>query len=111
MSASWRSTEVSRSRSRSSDRRAYRPELGLGGDVRAVRGVLASAIAARDGGARLLLVPAANLTEAALVPGLRVAGASSLGQVGAFLRGEGGLDPPGPCRAAAPAPVEDLADV
>ena len=86
-------------------------ELGLGGDLRAVRGVLASAIAARDGGARLLLVPAANLAEAALVPGLRVAGASSLGQVGAFLRGEGGLDGPGPPRVAPPAPVEDLADV
>jgi magnesium chelatase family protein len=86
-------------------------ELGLGGDVRGVRGVLASAIAARAGGARLLLVPAANLAEAALVPGLRVGGASSLGQVDEFLRGEAGLDPPGPCRAAAPAPVEDLADV
>ncbi|HEY2958191.1 MAG TPA: ATP-binding protein [Actinomycetota bacterium] len=86
-------------------------ELGLGGDVRAVRGVLASAIAARDAGARLLLVPAANLAEAALVPGLRVAGASSLGQVDAFLRGEGGLDGPGPSRAVPPAPVEDLADV
>ena len=86
-------------------------ELGLGGDVRGIRGVLASAIAARDGGARLLLVPAANLAEAALVPGLRVGGASSLGQVDAFLRGEARLDPPSPCRAAAPAPVEDLADV
>ncbi|HEX6674676.1 MAG TPA: YifB family Mg chelatase-like AAA ATPase [Actinomycetes bacterium] len=86
-------------------------ELGLGGDVRGVRGVLASAIAARDGGARLLLVPAANLAEAALVPGLRVGGASSLGQVAAFLRGEAGLDPPSSCRAAAPGPVEDLADV
>ncbi len=86
-------------------------ELGLGGDVRGVRGVLASAIAARDGGARLLLVPAANLAEAALVPGLRVGGASSLAQVDAFLRGEAGLDPPSPCLAAASAPVEDLADV
>jgi len=86
-------------------------ELGLGGDLRGVRGVLASAIAARDGGARLLVVPASNLAEAALVPGLRVGGASSLGQVDAFLRGDGGLDRPGPCWAAAPAPVEDLADV
>src|ERR671936_542668 len=45
-------------------------ELGLGGDVRGVRGVLASALAARDAGARLLLVPLDNLREAALVPGL-----------------------------------------
>jgi magnesium chelatase family protein len=86
-------------------------ELGLGGDVRGVRGVLATAVAARDGGARLLVVPAANLSEAALVPGLRVGGASSLGQVDAFLRGQGGLDPPGPARPAPPAPVEDLSDV
>jgi magnesium chelatase family protein len=56
-------------------------------------------------------VPASNLAEAALVPGLRVGGASSLGQVDAFLRGDGGLDRPGPRWAAAPAPVEDLADV
>jgi magnesium chelatase family protein len=86
-------------------------ELGLGGDVRGVRGVLATAIAARDSGARLLVVPSANLPEAALVPGLRVGGASSLGQVDAFLRGEGGLDPPGLARPAPAAPVEDLIDV
>ena len=86
-------------------------ELGLGGDVRGVRGVLATAIAARDGGARLLVVPAANLSEAVLVPGLRVGGASSLAQVDAFLRGQGGLDPPGRARPAPPSPVEDLSDV
>jgi Mg chelatase-like protein len=86
-------------------------ELGLGGDVRGVRGVLATAIAARDGGARLLVVPAANLAEAALVPGLPVGGVTSLGQVEAFLRGQGALEPPGPARPAPPTPVEDLSDV
>jgi Mg-chelatase subunit ChlI-like protein len=44
-------------------------ELGLGGDLRGVRGVLATALAARRAGARLLLVPCDNLAEAALVPG------------------------------------------
>ena len=56
-------------------------ELGLGGDLRPVRGVLAAAIAARDGAARLLLVPSDNLHEAALVPGVTVAGTRSLRQV------------------------------
>jgi magnesium chelatase family protein len=94
-------------------------ELGLGGDVRGVRGVLATAIAARDSGARLLVVPAANLAEAALVPGLPVGGVTSLGQVDAFLRGQGALEPPGPARPPPPGParpppptpVEDLSDV
>jgi hypothetical protein len=43
-------------------------ELGLGGDVRAVKGVLPAALAARRSSARLLVVPRANLVEAALVP-------------------------------------------
>jgi magnesium chelatase family protein len=87
-------------------------ELGLGGDVRGVRVALATALAARLAGARLLLVPRDNLGEAALVPGVRVAGAGSLGQVGAWLRGGGELDAPGPPAAEpAPDPVEDLADV
>jgi magnesium chelatase family protein len=87
-------------------------ELGLGGDLRPVRGVLATTQAARDHGARLLLVPAGNLGEAALVPGARVAGASTLGQVGAWLRGQAALEAPRPGRPATPAePAEDLADV
>ena len=86
-------------------------ELGLGGDVRAVKGVLPAALAARRSDARLLVVPQANLVEAALVPDLRVAGAGSLGQVGEWLVGRGGLDRPGP-PADTPAPaVEDLADI
>ncbi len=86
-------------------------ELGLGGDVRGVRGVLASALAARAAAARLLLVPGANLAEAALVPGLRVAGAASLRQVGEWLHGDGRLDAPGPARVAEPPAVPDLVDV
>ncbi len=83
----------------------------LGGDLRGVRGALATALAARDAGARLLLVPCDNLGEAALVPGVHVAGASSLGQVGGWLRGRGCLDAPGPARPALPQQAEDLADV
>jgi magnesium chelatase family protein len=86
-------------------------ELGLGGDLRAVRGVLASALAARRAGARTLLVPSPNLAEAALVPDLATAGAARLAQVSEWLRGVSGLQPPGPPRTAPARPVEDLADV
>ena len=86
-------------------------ELGLGGDLRGVRGALATAMAARDARARLLLVPCDNLGEAALVPGVRVAGASSLRQVGGWLRAQASLDAPGPARPAPSRPAEDLADV
>src|SRR6266699_513629 len=86
-------------------------ELGLGGALRPVRGVLASALAARRAGARILLVPSANLAEAALVPGLRAAGAATLGEVSAWLRGTTTLPPPGPARQAPTPPVDDLADV
>ena len=86
-------------------------ELGLGGDLRPVRGVLASALAARRAGARTLLVPSANLAEASLVPGLRTAGATTLGEVGDWLRGTGTLPPPGPARQSPARRVEDLADV
>jgi len=86
-------------------------ELGLGGDVRAVKGVLPAALAARRSGARLLVVPQANLVEAALVPDLRVAGAASLGQVGDWLVGQADLGRPGPPPEAPVPPVEDLADL
>ena len=90
-------------------------ELGLGGDVRAVKGVLPAALAARRSSARLLVVPQANLVEAALVPDLRVAGAASLAQVGDWLTGRapppgpwgaggGGGGPPGPAPPLPPTP-------
>jgi magnesium chelatase family protein len=86
-------------------------ELGLGGDVRAVKGVLPAALAARRSGARLLVVPQANLVEAALVPDLRVAGAVTLGQVGDWLAGRADLGRPGPPPDPPVPPVEDLADI
>jgi magnesium chelatase family protein len=51
--------------------------------------------------------------ETALVSGVRVAGAGSLGQVGEWLRGGGALDTPGPPGPVAPDPAaaEDLAEV
>ena len=55
-------------------------ELGLDGQLRPVRGALAIALAARRAGARALLVPAANGTEARLVDELAVWPASDLRQ-------------------------------
>lgn len=63
-------------------------ELGLDGHVRPVRGVLPIALAVRDAGLRTLVVPRANLEEAAVVDDLDVRGADRLDQVVAFLRGE-----------------------
>jgi magnesium chelatase family protein len=56
-------------------------ELALDGTLRPVRGVLPLAIAARRAGARALVVAAANQSEAALVQGLTVWGAETLGEV------------------------------
>jgi magnesium chelatase family protein len=86
-------------------------ELGLGGDLRGVRGVVSCALAAREARARHLVVPTANLAEAALVPGLPVGGARGLKQVGEWLSGRGQLDAPTP---PPPSPLprqDDLVDV
>jgi len=88
-------------------------ELGLDGRVRRVRGVLPAALAVARAGLRGVVVPTANLREAALVPGLAVHGVSCLRELVAWMRGEepAGNEPsealadqPGPC-------WPDLADV
>ncbi|MCI9887225.1 ATP-binding protein [Micrococcales bacterium 31B] len=56
-------------------------ELGLDGAIRPLRGILPAVLAAREHGFRRVLVPAANLVEAALVSGLEVASAAHLGEV------------------------------
>ncbi len=88
-------------------------ELALTGALRGVRGVLAVALAARDGG-RTLLVPCANLDEAGLVPDLDVRGAEDLLTVTAHLRGGDTLAAPAdPADADAVGDddMPDLADV
>jgi magnesium chelatase family protein len=74
-------------------------ELSLTGELRPVRGVLCAAIAQRDRQVHSLLVPAANLAEARLVPYVRVAGAESLAEAVAVVRGRGAA---GPARCEAP---------
>jgi len=63
-------------------------ELGLDGRVRSVRGVLPSVAAAARAGVRSVVVPAADAAEAALVPGVRVTGVSSVRELVARARGE-----------------------
>jgi magnesium chelatase family protein len=61
-------------------------ELGLDGSVRGVRGVLPMVIAAARAGLRRTIVPGANASEAALVPGVQVRAADSLSAVLRFVR-------------------------
>src|SRR5687768_3941205 len=62
-------------------------ELGLGGELRAIRGALSLALLAKRLGLTLLL-PRANAHQAALVPDVDVVGADSLGEILRWLRGE-----------------------
>ncbi|GAC1375922.1 MAG: YifB family Mg chelatase-like AAA ATPase [Actinomycetota bacterium] len=90
-------------------------ELALDGALRPVRGVVAAALLAREIGVATLVVPRENAGEAALVPGVRVAGVTTLAEAVSVVKGE--LDAVGPpplleellCRQVVGAP--DLADV
>jgi magnesium chelatase family protein len=87
-------------------------ELGLSGEVKAVRGVLPIAMEARRAGARGLIVPEANALEASVVEGVDVLAARHLGDVVAWARGTAGLPLPlSSPRAAASPDALDLADV
>src|SRR5579863_7376593 len=55
-------------------------ELSLDGSVRSVRGALSAALAARERGIQNVVVPEANVREAAVVEGIRVFGVKSLPQ-------------------------------
>jgi magnesium chelatase family protein len=92
-------------------------ELGLDGRVRPVRGALVAALAARAAGARRIVVPAADVDEAGLVPDIEVLGVRTLAGLVALVRGD---DPPDVellvdvedlAGSDAPAPVPDLVDV
>ncbi len=85
-------------------------ELALDGRLRTVRGVLPAVLAAQRAGMRRVVVPVAGLPEAALVGGIDVLGAESLGEVVGFLREGRPLRAAEPADAHDPAPP-DLADV
>ena len=69
---------------------AFLGELGLDGRLRPVRGVLPAMAAAAGAGFAKVVVAQANAAEAALVPGLSVAGAPTLTALLAWLRDERG---------------------
>ncbi|MGH3716843.1 MAG: YifB family Mg chelatase-like AAA ATPase [Micromonosporaceae bacterium] len=79
-------------------------ELGLDGSIRPVSGVLPAVLAARRAGVRRAIVPAANVREAQLVPGMAAVGVTCLRQLVAALRGEVELPAPPPLEP----PAEDL---
>lgn len=62
-------------------------ELSLDGSVLPVKGVLPMAVKAREMGVRRLIVPEANVTEAAVVNRLEVFGVRNLAEVVSLLRG------------------------
>ena len=90
-------------------------EVGLEGSLRPVRGALSMALAARSAGCTGLLLPHANLPEAAVVEGLSVRGARSLTEVCDHLAGRHALLPTrvnlGELMAERGADAVDFADV
>lgn len=94
---------------------AFVGELGLDGGLRPVRGVLPVAARCRREGIEALVVPADNAREAAVVEGLRVVGARTLGELAGHLDGGATLEPvvvdPSSLLAVVPRGGLDLSDV
>lgn len=85
-------------------------ELALTGELRPVRGALAMALAvARDG--RDFVVPTVNAAEAALAENVAVHAAGTLGEVCAYLAGQGLLPRPEMVTDGAAVAYPDLLDV
>jgi magnesium chelatase family protein len=64
-----------------SNRQAYIGELGLDGGVRAVRGIIGKVLLGRARGITTFFVPAENLKQAQLIPGVKLIAISSLEQL------------------------------
>lgn len=92
--------------------RALFGEVGLDGRVRAVRGLLPAVLAAVGHEFTKVIVPTAQLREAALVEGAEVAGVSDLTELFEVLKGgPGSLPPSDDAEATAPPVPKDLRDV
>jgi magnesium chelatase family protein len=94
------------------DRWAVFGELGLNGELRPCRGVLAVAEGAQRAGFEGLVVPRVQASEAGLVRGLAVAGVTTLREAAEVLDGSRPIEPPDDL-ADEPSPRTgpDLADV
>ena len=66
-------------------------ELSLDGQLQPIKGALPIALAARANGLKGIVLPKVNAPEAAVVKGLEVSGASNLGEVIEFFKGNGKL--------------------
>jgi magnesium chelatase family protein len=89
-------------------------ELALDGTLRGIRGILPMVIGARNAGLRTLLVPRANVHEAALVEGLNLYALDSLLDAVAVVQGHGAKfrhSAPAPQFHAEPDAHGDFADV
>jgi magnesium chelatase family protein len=87
-------------------------ELGLDGAVRPVRGVLPSVVTAVRAGFAHVVVPAENLAEARLLPGVQACGVRTLRDLLALLSGQPYDEPePGAACVSAAGPSPDLVDV
>jgi magnesium chelatase family protein len=94
-------------------RRVIVGELGLGGEVRPVRGALCLAIAARDAGFAEIVLPEASAREAAAIEGIRVVPVGHLSDAAAHVfaaRPIPALPPPEPSSPTG-APGPDFADL
>lgn len=87
-------------------------ELGLGGELRPVRGIINIAETAREHGLTTLIVPKANEAQARLVEGITVIGAPNLASLFLHLLGEKRLLPSDEKKATTPIhhPV-DISDI
>jgi magnesium chelatase family protein len=92
--------------------RVFVGELGLDGGVRPVRGALALAMGLREAGHTRIAVPAGNLPEVEVVPGLDAIGLADLPEAVRLLEdGELPERPPRFSRPSMPPSVPDMADV
>ena len=76
-----------------SDDCAFFGELGLTGELRAVRGALPMALAARRAGIKRLFVPFDNAPEASFAEGVEIFGVKTVGELLSHLGGEALLEP------------------
>jgi magnesium chelatase family protein len=68
-------------------------ELSLDGGLKAIRGALSIAVAAKRAGLAGIILPVENAPEAAVVEGIEIIGSTSLSQVVEFLNGREGIAP------------------
>jgi magnesium chelatase family protein len=89
-------------------------ELSLDGAIRPVRGVLPVAVGARQRGIRMLIVPAENAAEAAVVEGVSVYGARCLAEAVALINQPENFSPAVPAHTGVrrdSVPLPDFSEV